>query len=302
MEIVNGKSFEELWKATVEKCKYSQINNLLISGVLDYSDVDSPFINTYMSEAELLQLHEVPKALEFNHGNYINRFGDGYDFIINELKRKADSNRACFSLINMNDIIKSGDVPIPSFLLQQFGLSQDGKTLFLSSYFRAIEVSSFLPRNLAELAHAAKKIKKDFPSIKTLEVNMFIFTANCIDGFYCLRKSEIDSIPERKIMQLAMNNQYREIVKMLDEKKTNTESGIILTGIESLRGVLHDVENLKKERKSLLVDLCDTVLVKMKTLKDLRKSTSNHQQNLKDPTSDLSKSIQELINALEEEF
>ena len=300
MEIVQGKSFEELWKNTVSKCEHQQVHNLLINGEIKYSDVNSPFIKRNMEIAKLFQESTTPKELKFSHGSYINMYGDGYKFIIDELNRKDDSNRACFSLMNMENIINSGDDPIPSFLIQQFGLSKDNEILYLSSYYRALEVKNFLPINLAEMAFAAEKIKNEKPSIKTIELNIFVFTAHIIENFYCLKKRRIDTMTGAELTKLVMKKDYGKIVELLLEKKQNEESGIVLSGIILLKEALEADEVLSEHRKKILVELCCDVIIKMEKLRYLRKSTSNYKDNLKEPSQELTDSIQNLMDEFEE--
>jgi thymidylate synthase len=88
-----------------------------------------------------------PPSLYINHGEYIT--SDGIVHIINELKLKQTSNRALLSLINQEDIIGSGDNPIPSFMVLQFSL--EGEELYVTTYFRALEVANFLNVNLEEI-------------------------------------------------------------------------------------------------------------------------------------------------------
>ena len=87
----------------------------------------------------------VLNELHINHGSYI---GDGLEHIIDELKNKPSSNRALFSLISQKDISKSGDNPIPSFMIFQTCI--DDNILYCSVYFRALEVSTFLRINTEE--------------------------------------------------------------------------------------------------------------------------------------------------------
>ncbi|MEC0313654.1 hypothetical protein P8797_11505 [Bacillus subtilis] len=91
---------------------------------------------------------EKPSRLYLSHGQYY-KGPDGIKYIINELNNKSDGNRAVLSLINQADIVGSGDNPIPSFMVMQFS-RENQKDLYVTTYFRALEVSKFLRINLEE--------------------------------------------------------------------------------------------------------------------------------------------------------
>ena len=57
-----------------------------------------------------------PPALYMSHGEYIHRHGDGIQYLIDQLVKKPTGNRAIISLIDMKDLIGSGDDPRPSAL------------------------------------------------------------------------------------------------------------------------------------------------------------------------------------------
>jgi len=103
---------------------------------------------TFLAEAELardFQNPVKPDSLDINHGEYIKE--NGVQHLIDELKKKKNSNRALISLINQEDIIESKDNPIPSFMVVQCYIEEHNK-LYFTIYFRALEVSKFLKINL----------------------------------------------------------------------------------------------------------------------------------------------------------
>lgn len=167
MKILEAKTLSELASKACDLCKDSVCANLIMHGDFSYDEVNSGIIKSHESIAKEWQDITKPDHLHINHGEFIHKYGDAYEFISQELIKKRDSNRAVISMINMKNIIDSGDEPIPSFMLLQFGFSNDNFTkLFVTAYFRALEVSRFLPINLAEIAMFIKKLKIKLPFIK----------------------------------------------------------------------------------------------------------------------------------------
>lgn len=114
------------------------------------------------------------------HGDYIilqndGRRINGYEHVINELKQKQTSRRALISLISTEHIVNSGDSPIPSYMLSQFQICND--TLYVTEYFRAMEVQNFYPINLGETYLFINDLIRSLPDIKKIMLLYHIFEA-----------------------------------------------------------------------------------------------------------------------------
>ncbi len=213
--------------------------------------------------AEDLQSPEKPAHLVLNHGEFFDKYKATYnksalDYVIEELKTKADSHRACISLYDMSTLISSDDKSIPSFMVMQAGMSDDMSQLTLTSYFRALEVSKYLPRNIAESCLVAEKLQNAF-SYKFQELTIVIHACNAYvkENYSCHEKAEMDMLSEAEIMmQVMMANTSRAwIKKMLNNKKDINESRIIPDGINHLVQSIERANNRPKQATELVYDV-----------------------------------------------
>jgi hypothetical protein len=230
---------DQLWFMAVKECeKKHKIQNLIISGTFPISELENQFIVDKKELAELWQQPFRPSILKFNHGEYLNKNNKpALLYLIDELRLKNDSNRACWSLIDMGSLIDSGDNPIPSFLVLQAGISDDNKTLSITCYYRALEIKNFLPINLAEICLIASQINIAFGyKFENITITMHAFNAYIKDNFTCLNRAIIDTFTEAEIAtKIAVNGTgARWVREMLDEKKDHIESNIEITGIDNL--------------------------------------------------------------------
>ena len=295
MNLVEGRSFTELKENACAACKSGTVDNLVIHGVLDYKEVDSEFIRNIIKKSEMWQAEVCSNDLVFNHGYYIHKAGDGIEFLINELTVKPTSDRACYSLVDMEDIVTSGDGELPSLLVYQVGLSKSKKTLFISSYFRAIEVKKFLPINFGEAAYIAKKLQEKFYDIDKIELNFYIFRARYIDNFYCYEKCKIDKIKEAEITAKVFCKDYKEIINLLYEKKSVEETIVEVSGMKSLQNAISVAESLV--RKKTLSFACDDVIEQLNYIIELRKQTSEEKE-----LYEANEKLKTVIEALIDEF
>lgn len=274
MEKVTGDDLASLVTNAVEKCEKKPIENLLIHGIFDIKEIDSGLIDTFNEDAELWQQDTIPNELIINHGSFIvNQYGDGRLHVGQELKRKNDSNRACISLIDMKEIINSGDKAIPSFMILQFGFSPENpKRILTSAYFRALEVSCFLPINLAEICMNIRYLKNNFfRKINQFELNIFTFRAQVIPSFHCLRKSHIDILNPMDIFKIVYDQDIRELIKLLENKMKYAESIINIEGLMNLSMAIEKSDN--SEYKAFLPKIHE-IINDMKMLKEERKERS----------------------------
>lgn len=243
----NNQRLLDLFQLVNDKCRDVQfINNLMISGVFLISEINSDFIRGFKDKAALWQAFERPTQLEFNHGEYIHKYKNkhqknGLEFFVSELKKKSDSNRAFWSLLDMSDIVNSGDNPIPSFLLLQVGFKQapNNRELIVTAYYRALEVSEFLPINMAEICSVIEYINNSFShEIISFDLNILAFKAYVKQNFSCLQKAKIDLLqPEQIGMEVTLRN-FDYIKELLKNKINTYESKIRTEGISFLSNSL----------------------------------------------------------------
>lgn len=222
-----------------------------------------------------------PDTLYMNHGEYIHKCGDGINNVINQLKEKHASNRAIISLINQEDIMESKDNPIPSFMILQFSIEENTK-LYLTTYFRALEVSKFLRINTEEIRQIIEKILVDNIQLNEIYLNIFAFRSYIDSDINPLKKPEIDTFDKQGILQYLLNTQtnLNKLIDLLNEK--NTSSTVIkyfsfqniLNWIEDSRycSIIHS--DLKKPLVSKYLKHIIDILI---DLERLRKQTSHNE-------------------------
>lgn len=164
-----------------------------------------------------------PDTLHMNHGEYIHKCGDGINNVINQLKEKHASNRAIISLINQENIMESKDTPIPSFMILQFSI-EDGTKLYLTTYFRALEVSKFLRINTEEIRQIIEKILAKNIQLNEIYLNIFAFRAYIDLDINPLKKPKIDTYDKQDILKYLLKEQsnLNELIDLLNEKNTSS--------------------------------------------------------------------------------
>lgn len=217
-----------------------------------------------------------PDQLYINHGEYIK--SDGIKHVINELKNKHTGNRAIISLISQDDILKSGDNPIPSFMVMQFSL--EDQDLFVTTYFRALEVTKFLRINLEEMRLIINKINQSIHTIKLVKLNIIAFRAYIKKDINPLKRPEIELLPERKILKL-MENQPKEVANLLEDK--NSPSTVIENNsLKIINDIVNDSDcnqNIHKcFKEACFKNFLSQCLKSSNELIKLRESTSHSDQ------------------------
>lgn len=203
---------------------------------------------------------------------------DPIEYVINELKNKATSSRAIIPLINMEDVVGSGDNFLPSLDIIQFGFKEDNKEeLYVTLYLRALEVNNFLKINLSEVYVMCKKIRERIREISTLNITIFSFKAQYREKYSCFRKADIDMIDESDLMMSVMEKDINAIISLLENKNELSETVVHLDGVEKLERCIKNYNKRKNDVYS--EDICNSIndLKKnMNKLKELRESTSNY--------------------------
>lgn len=300
--IIENKSLEDLWKKSISECEQKVLENVVLNGEFDIEEINSRFIQLHKEEACMWQSKKKPDELIINHGEYINKGNAsnlGIKFIIQELKKKTSGNRACYSLINMEDIVNSGDKAIPSFMVLQFSFATEDKDkLIVSAYFRALEVKEFLPINLAEICLNIEEIKQNFPNIKTFELTIFIFRAQYIENFYCLRHSKLDTLKASTMVKYLLKDK-KQIIDALRDKYRVVESVIITRGIENLIEAVGEVDEVDLHNRAKIKNQLSRILSIMSEIRTMRENTSI-QEEIDKKTEHLNNELHTLIKFMEE--
>jgi hypothetical protein len=270
--LVNGGTLEELARRAGDACASGTVHGLLLHGVFPLTEIDSNFIRTYLGAAQKWQAAERPPDLFINHGEFIHKHGDGVGYIHDELRRKPDSNRACLCLINMKEFLESHDDPIPSFLVLQFGFpGGQFRRIVVGAYFRALEVRSFLPINLAEICERLRELKRDFPHMDTFELHVLAFRAYSREAFHCLARAELDIAGPVAIAIAVDRGDKPQLMKWLNSKLIVEESVVCTDGLTHLYDAL---TRCKDKYAPELLESTRLALECLKQLKEARTRTS----------------------------
>lgn len=231
---VNGDTLSDLAINAKAKCGESSVFNLIISGIFPIAEIDSDFVNSFRDQARVWQSPNVPEDMFFTHGKYIDLGKKGgRSHLVDELRAKPDSNRACLSLIHMPDLVDSGDSPIPSFLLTQFSFEKSGvEELHATAYFRAMEVCNFLPINIAEICDIIAHLRQEFPGIVRFNLVIHAFRAYANPSFQCLKKSRLDVLTAIDIAMMVERLEFSELIKLLESKIHTYDSAVCTSGID----------------------------------------------------------------------
>lgn len=204
---------------TQELCASEAVFNLLLTFPMTLPASKIGFLASFREQAERWQNPKRPRTLEFNHGEYMHVHGNPIDYLVLELQKKATSDRACISLVGAEQIFESEDGVLPSFMLVQVGfdgLSQE--VLYLTAYYRALEVTTFLPFNVTELALISEEIADRIPSITKIDVTIHAFRAHSLPGNTGHEKTQLDMATETEIHDWVENGSYVKIAELLREK------------------------------------------------------------------------------------
>jgi thymidylate synthase len=294
-----------LHQRIIATCKKGKVTNLILTGEYPIGEANSDWVNIYTQKAKNWQAHPCPPILEFNHGQFIDKYKKKYritgiNYLINELKQKTDSNRACLSLMDMDSIINKKDNPIPSFMLMQVSMSDDGSLLSITSYYRALEVSEFLPINIAENCLVVNKINEAFSSkIKKFSITIHTGIAHYVEHFSCLEKANIDIQKQIDIATKISSLNKKWIKEMLVNKKDLTESRINQDG---LTAILDAMKSFNKEKRRKVYDAniitsLETALSDIKKF-NLEKSKTSHSTNAKKIYTEIKQNLEKVIQKL----
>ncbi len=302
MNIFYGESLIDVYDEVVKSTKaYGAIMNLNMNIRIKLDEFNSQIQSIFSEQitiAEEWQEKIPPNSLYYNHGQYMFKGGsDPIEYVIKELKNKATSSRAIIPLINIEDVVGSGDNFLPSLDIIQFGFEKDNKDeLYITLYLRALEVNNFLKINLSEVYVMCKKISEKIREISVLNINIISFKAQYREKFSCFRKADIDMIEEAALMFIVMKKDIIKIIDLLQNKHELSETVVHLDGIERLERCiknynLHDGETYSKNIYRSIQVLKEYMI----KLKGLRESTSNYIE-IDEEEKKVEKQIQIVIN------
>jgi len=249
--------------------------------------------------ARKFQAYPKPDDMYINHGEYIK--DNGIDHMIKCLKEKRNSNRALISLIDQDDIIDSGDNPIPSFLILQTNI--DNNKLFLTVYFRALEISTFLKINLEEIRIIASKILQELDSlyqINQIELHIFAFRAYIKEDINTLIRPKIEMLDEATLLK-KLEKKPHEIASLLDEKIQTVSTIIDDNSFQKILNIIED-ETKSEDLNDILKSphfktLVKKIIEKSNRLKGLREKDSHH-KDFSQVYEEYRTLIEELINEI----
>lgn len=228
IEYHKESSLEGVARRALSQVKQGErIFNFVITAEIERKSLVHEPLADVTETAQKWRQHVTPDELIINHGKYI---GEGLVHLTEELRQKPTSNRALYSLINSNDIINSGDKPIPSFLIFQCGLS-DG-VLYCTVYFRALEIANFFRINLEEIRLNLCEVL-DRVDAEAIRLAVIAFSAYNRPSQSALVKPEIDRISNVELFDV-LNNDKAKVVRMLTEKAQEA-TFIGLSSIEEIR-------------------------------------------------------------------
>lgn len=214
----------------IKECEKDESINLILPYEFNIDILESKFVKSYENKAKEWISDNPGEDMYFTHGKYY--FGKvGQEYIANELKIKPTTRRAILNAFNMEELFNSSDTPIPAFIVLQFRII--GKILYLTAFFRALEVSEFLPINLTEICLHSKEIRRKNIEINRIRLCIVATSAHIIDEFTCLRKAEIDYMEEAEIGVLVADKEKSELIRLLYDKGRHT-SYLDLKGISAL--------------------------------------------------------------------
>ncbi|OBZ07550.1 hypothetical protein A8L34_25795 [Bacillus sp. FJAT-27264] len=294
--IENFQQIIDMSKSLIHGEKYRY--NFMIGVSFDIRLVQRVQIQSHLSWAEKFQQINKPDDLYVNHGEYIG--DEGIRFVIEELKRKPKSNRAMISLISQQHIVRSGDDPIPSFNIVQFGI--EDKQLYITVYFRALEVSTFLKINLEEIRLITHQIQMAIRGLEQVNLLIHSFRGYILEDINTLVRPKIEQLKETHLLRI-LETDIPKLLSMLREKHATYSTVVDNQSLYSIKANLTDEivnQNINPRLKDRYVlDQLDECISLDERLKELRKGTS-HDAELDETHRQFKDSLEKLIGAIEQ--
>ena len=274
----------------------SDLHNITIRYVSSLGQMRSQIVTSFPNEleaAEKWQQHDCPDGLYFNHGERIYR-NNSREYIRNRLRTNPTCRRAIITLIDQNEIQKSGDSYLPSFDTVQFSFTdEDQRDFSISLYMRALEVEYFLPINLCELYLLVQYLRDENIPIDSINIAIFAHRMVAIKDFDGFKKALIDQISEEDLTTLLLNGDYSKIANMLQEKRDGKETIYHTHGIKLLKTCILKNTSHNSKRYEKTIWLIDNLL---SIVDDLTNARTKHSNGVNEVP--LKKSYDDLINDL----
>lgn len=230
----------------------------------------APQLKDVARQAELWQETTCPEKLFFSHGQFLG--SEGIKHIAEELKGKPDSNRALASLISVKEIIDSGDLPLPSFLVFQCII--EGTTLYVTAMYRAMEVADFFRINLEEIRMMTQQVYEANRTVRDVALCVFVTRAYLRPGMSPLEKSKLDLLS-----QVDLLTTHRDQLPMLLHDKRRQSTYPVSAGLRHLQEIaakdLPSDMQIPGNGPDLQAALAKAV-TDTERLQELRRQTSHH--------------------------
>ncbi|MBB5341449.1 hypothetical protein [Tunturiibacter gelidoferens] len=248
-------------------CGSGPVHNLILAYEFSPDLVHSQFVKLYEEKAREWQKNPAPPNLFFSHGEYFHGEA-GIQYVLKELKAKSSGRRALLSLANMDTFMGSGDRAVPSFLIAQFAIESD--VLYVTEYFRAIEVGGFLPINVTEAALLIRRIIEEVRRPLLVRLVMLAFQAHLTPTFHCLERASVDMLKGGEIGVSVAQGKTAQLIEWLEGKKV-FESEIDTRGLEE---VLAAVKSSGDQYSPGFRSKLDQLLIALVEIKKMRNSSS----------------------------
>jgi hypothetical protein len=271
MDYVRIEKFDTICEDARSACANGVVHNLLLAYEFDIGVTQSQFVNLHEAEASAWQSASPPPNLPFSHGQYF-KGDDGMRHVIRELKSKSASRRALVSLVGMDDVLDTGDKAIPSFMIAQFGVIAD--CLYVTEYFRALEVGRFLPINLAETSLMIRRITREVSRPKTIRFLLLAFQAHLTPDFHCLEIASLDIVIGAEIGVAVTNREFGKLLSWLQGKR-KYESEVLTRGLEQMTAAAKLNET---HYSPLFISSLDQAVRLLSHVKQLRGASSDEEQ------------------------
>jgi len=223
-----------------------------------------------------------PDSLHFNHGSFL--IG-GMDHLISELKAKPSSNRALLSLISQKDVSGSGDKPIPSFMV--FQTSIENEVLYCTTYFRALEISTFLRVNIEEIRQRLCAVYSECQNYRKIRLVIFSFRAYHNSSMIPLKKPEFDLLTAYEIFT-KLKSSPKEFGNLIREKSKDS-TVVYLERLLNLKEALEGGEG-NLPNVELIIKHLNSSIEDGNKLKEIR-LTQSHHPSVNNIATDLSRSL-----------
>lgn len=216
---------------------YSVFNNYL-AYEFDVQLITQSGLSDVTEDAKGWAADTCPDSLHFNHGSYLK---GGMKHLIDELKNKPSGNRALLSLISQEHISNSGDKPIPSFMVLQSSI--DDNILYCTTYFRALEVSTFLRINIEEIRQRLCTVYSECQNFNKIRLVIFSFRAYHNSSMIPLKKPAFDLLTPYILFQ-KLDDSPKDLGNLIREKSKDST-------VVYLEQLLHLKEALEDGRGNL---------------------------------------------------